>query len=45
MNCGDTLEQPHRGGSYEYRALCFEAKRRKIVIFLQTPVLLSKSGV
>ena len=38
IDCGYSLEPPRRN-------LCFEAKIRKIVIPLQTPVLLYKSGV
>ena len=45
IDCGYTLEPPHRGGSNEYLNLCFGAKIRKIGIPLHTPVLLYKSGI
>ena len=52
IDCGYTLEPPHRGSSNECEAVltsthnpCFGAKIRKICIPPHTPVLLCKSGV
>ena len=49
IDCGYTLEPPHRGGCEAVLTsthnLCFGAKIRKIDLPLHTPVLLYKSGV
>ena len=46
MYCGYTLEPPQRGGSNEYPQSMFWSKnKKKTGKFLQTPVLLYKSGV
>ena len=34
IDCGYSLEPPHRGGSNEYPNLCFEQKYEKYQIFL-----------
>ena len=45
IDCGYMLEPPRRGGSNEYPQSMFRSKIRKIIIPMQTPVLLYKSGV
>ena len=45
IDCGYTLEPPHRGGSNEYPQSMFWSKNKKKGIPLHTPLLLYKSGV
>ena len=45
IDCGYTLEPPHRGGSNEYPQSMFWSKNKKNEFTPPTPVLLYKSGV
>ena len=45
IDCGCSLEPPHRGGSNEYKQSMFLAEIRKIMYTPVNPVLLYKNGV
>ena len=45
IDCGYTLEPPHRGGSNVYPQSMFWSKNKKIIYTPVNPVLLYKSGM